>query len=582
MGRKKGRQRGDFATKAQSAAQRTLVRERASEADVDRRPYRGGWSASSSLPSSPSSSFTSSAQLSKSGIRAGASSATGERPRITVSVTQLQGILAERRLQDRALDGEMRRFLAQQGTTVRSEAAGRYAALMRLREGGVGGSEEGAACGDASTPRHEPGWLLTYEHGTDFVPNEFAATARSTGGESVEGELDASVGGGTSEGASCSDPGRTRRRRHPPSLQCMCVSALAPALDDYVESCGPDAVRSVLDLMPSHVLADLSALYCGTTGGAGDDMAAVLGCHGQAERLALHAPAVEDSDDDEEEDGHGDDDNDRERAPHRGYRHMSDAGVLSLIPRLVSAAGAGTVEYAYDAPDSWEDLDVDYSAPAATLVSPARLEGCTNLRRLELCGARRLSALALSSLLRRCSRITHLSLSGTLDAESGPASLLDPNDGIAALLPELRVLDLSRCGWLTDGILVAFLFRALPVAMTKASSTNEAAPPPSSLEMVSVSGSSGVTLAAVEELNGRLGGAPYVSTVPQRRRRSRAAQLEEEEEERERWRRSAAARRDRGSASRGELVAVKRWKDRHSSRIGCSNRGAADNTSGDA
>jgi len=581
MGRKKGRQRGSFATKAQRAAHQTLVRERAAEADGDRRPYRGGgWSSGAPGGHAPSS---------KSGIRAGSSSSAagrggGERPRVTVSVTQLRGILAERRLQDRALEGEMRRFLSQRGTTVRSEAAGRYAALMRLRErgGAAGAGEDGAACGDASTPHHEPGWLLTYDHERDFVPNEFATANRAATGNGEERSAGATAGDPSSFLSTSDSVGQYAgmAKRQPPSLQSMCVSSLAPVLDEYVDSCGADAVRSVLDLMPSHVLADVSALYCSNSirsgsmdrrGGVEDDMAAVLGCHAQAERLALYAPIEKEVDEEEEEEETDDREGSEDGGSKRNVKFLSDSGILSLIPRLVSVSSRsfsshldeydpggsvevrkGGIEYAYDAPDSWEDLDVDH-CPAAT---SARLEGCTNLRRLELCGARRVTARSLSFLLRRCSRITHLSLSGSLDAESGPALLLDPRDGVSCLLSDLKVLDLSHCDWLTDGTLAAFLLHVVPEAGSEA------------LEMVSVSGCPGVTMAAVEELNGQLGGAPYVSTAVQRWRRSCVA-LREEEEEWEKRRRD-----ERDEPARADIVAVKRWKDKRS-RFGCANDGTS-------
>jgi len=169
---------------------------------------------------------------------------------------------------------------------------------------------------------------------------------------------------------------------------------------------------------------------------------------------------------------------------------LSDAGFLSLCPRIQPESSI----------DCWEGID--YECASST--------GCFHLRRLELIDCQ-ISFEALHTVLRCCSNLTHLGLSGCFNdlPDALHFDFLNGNDipparvindvltGIAAdngetettrllrqllflsqkdvreretyseavscfvglheILPDLRVLDISECTWVTSMVIVQFI-----------------------------------------------------------------------------------------------------------------------------
>ena len=166
-------------------------------------------------------------------------------------------------------------------------------------------------------------------------------------------------------------------------------------------------------------------------------------------------------------------------------RPLSDVGLLSLCPTIQPESTA----------ECWEGIDFDCATST----------GCFHLRRLELIDCQ-ISFEALHTVLRCCSNLTHLGLSGCFNdllpdalhfdvlnghdvppcrvindvlagiaAENGETTLLlrqllflSQNDvreiescsesvsfvGIHESLPELRFLDVSNCSWVTPHMIV--------------------------------------------------------------------------------------------------------------------------------
>ena len=117
----------------------------------------------------------------------------------------------------------------------------------------------------------------------------------------------------------------------------------------------------------------------------------------------------------------------------------------------------------YEVEDSWESLDLDYVS----------YQGCWKLERLEIRDYQATNIKHLTTFLSKCPRITHLSLSTSLNSMSGPKILLanetehydcedDDFDGtIVDALRNLQVLDLSGCRWITYDILHCFIKRLI-------------------------------------------------------------------------------------------------------------------------
>jgi hypothetical protein len=271
----------------------------------------------------------------------------------------------------------------------------------------------------------------------------------------------------------------------------------------YVAACGHDFIGECLKAASPEVLAQLSislarsslqssdedeAIYATT-----DGVVRALVHSGVATGLVLKGAPLLQTDDLEhiEEDSIQDNDEDMDT------RWLSDEGLLALCPRLLPQINVSGRAFH----DDWETLDVD-------LDLTSRLAGCFHLTRLELIDIplRALSAKggvtlgALRHVLQCCPGITHLGLSGcfyntgsvreagedvnlllcgtkllvsqplTADGDDKVSQRLSQYDGfdcigmseikgLHQLLPELQVLDLSHCNWVTPMMLFRFLLQ---------------------------------------------------------------------------------------------------------------------------
>jgi hypothetical protein len=244
-----------------------------------------------------------------------------------------------------------------------------------------------------SKQRHEPGWVLHYSEGD--------AKERCAG---------------------------------PPTLQSLCVESLGPVITEYLYVYGVDVLSSLFNTLPSNVLAELSVKVSENVG-VDDALVQALGSHNHVEALALHSA---------------------------GPGRVTAAGILSIVPRVMTA-GACAGNNNGDKEETWEDVDL-------TL----QIRGCCRMKRLELCNVQIAGIVeedededtdyeravkaeeeledALLSLLRLCPRITHFSMAGSF--RSYPHRLFQL---IPTTLPSLQVLDLSRCMWMDDTILITFV-----------------------------------------------------------------------------------------------------------------------------
>lgn len=197
------------------------------------------------------------------------------------------------------------------------------------------------------------------------------------------------------------------------SLQSKCVVVMGQYILEYLEALGKEELRALLSLLPSETLANLS-VEVSKIKGINNDLAVVLGKHAHCEALCFRATQDEET--------------------------LNDEGIRELIPHLPSQG----------VQDSWEDFDGTDDA----LVDVMHLEGCNvRLKRLELLDCRSISADVLIELLEKCACITHLSLAGSLNGVEDGIKILR---AIPNLLPALRVLDLTKCSWMTTSLLGSF------------------------------------------------------------------------------------------------------------------------------
>ena len=238
----------------------------------------------------------------------------------------------------------------------------------------------------------------------------------------------------------------------------------------YVAGCGQHFVAESLSSVSSQIMTEVSVSLAEHGVLLTDGVVQCLaGC---AEGLVFNGASQG-----YEEDPPGDD----------STRPLSDVGFLSLCPRIQPESSV----------ESWEGIDFECASST----------GCFHLKRLELIDCQQISFEALFTVLRCCSNLTHLGLSGCFNdlpdalhfdlngrtipparvirdaltdvaADNGETTrllrqllFLSPKDvreteiyseavnvvGIHELLPELRVLDVSKCNWVTPYMIVQFI-----------------------------------------------------------------------------------------------------------------------------
>ncbi|KAL3775633.1 hypothetical protein ACHAWO_001900 [Cyclotella atomus] len=478
MGRKKGKQSGDFHCKKLNAEHlHKLYVDNASEANRYRNPVsscpgRGsGYRASSSAPTNEniagrwdstgrschgdkwSTIFAnrSSTEPYVSSSRHGQNAARG--------LAHLRHLLEDRRTEDRMHDRQHR--LAVQRSRIRGSG-------LSFQDSVRGNNTFDPGQQHLQLGRNEPGWIISQ-------PME-----------------------------------NTNDWNRIPSLQLLAAQVLGPLLPMHVAACGHDFMGDCLKSASPEVLAQLSISLAQSSSQSDEDEAIyattdgvvkALVHSGVATRLVLKgAPLVQTNDfehDEEESIQDTDDDVDT--------RWLSDQGLLALCPRLLPQSNLSGDAFH----DDWETLDVD-------LDLTSRLAGCFHLTRLELIDIPLGSSSAqggvtlgaLRHALQSCPGITHLGLSGCFYntgsvREAGEdvnlllcgtkqltsqSSTADGGDkvshgfsqydgfegnemseikGLHELLPELQVLDLSHCNWVTPMMIFRFLMQCREASVVR-------------------------------------------------------------------------------------------------------------------
>lgn len=399
MGRKKGKQSGGFSRKALHTAYVTEVNTYVSEARKTQ-PRRQAYSHLASHDSSPRNVQCQSVQRI-------CNSTTVEQIRRPVPIiNQLQGLLLERRWEDRVEDRDWRRRQARNNSTGATKATDLVS--MQIPDENL----------------NPPGWIHFYKNAEEIKMDRVSSYAKLKQRRQLEKHItDAQT---TLENIIIN--------KNIPSLKYLCTKTLAPALPHYIRAWGGDTVHAILATLPAQILTLLSTLTVCTDG----DMVRVIGKHSHLDRLSLCFFRS----------------NGNKKGPPT-MDDMSSAAVLDLVPRFRHRNQEGAA-YVPSQDLAWEDMDD---------MQHGSWEGCVLLKRLEIRDAPKLSSCALSTLLEKCAGITHLSLCHSFNSYHGIEILLDPVTGILGknimFWKHGEVLDLSYCDWLTESMLLEFLVTLL-------------------------------------------------------------------------------------------------------------------------
>lgn len=453
MGRKKGKQAGQFANKKTNLLHRYTLNDYATEADEYRNPVRttfraedvgrwhrdgtglGGRDKWSTLFSSKSSSSTTTVRSQSNAALIGQSAAVGRR------MAHLRFLLEERRIEDRIDDRQLRLRLQRQRMR-KLQLEGGYNDICTANE---------TSCGE----RHEPGWLLTQDMHKHYEHDNINSIS---------------------------------------SLQNLAAQRLGPLLPMYVAACGHEYVGNALQSVSSDVLCEISIALANSPQSEStitDGVIKSLVQSGVASRLVLKGTGAPVEDHCNRDVGdRGDDEDDTHL--------LSDVGLLAICPKIQS----NHVDTNAPFDDNNGDEDDSSCDNWETIAHDIATVGCIHLTRLELIdiplsvasstnsSLGGISINALRRVLKTCPGITHLSLSGcfrncqqntSLIEQAHDANMLiggsfsststpQPFDqfrcddgesvsGLDDLLPDLRVLDLSYCNWLTSDALKLFLMK---------------------------------------------------------------------------------------------------------------------------
>jgi len=501
MGRNKGKQCGEFDRKCQNAHHRhTVYIDRVSEANRYRNPmqigsgqgYRndapcsnnniidrssgywhrdgssyGGGDKWSSIFSSSNRSSTSSTSIQSSSRSIVAA---------TMGLSHLRHLLEDRQIEDRVHDRQHRLRLQRSRLLIES-----YNNDIMQKSTSTKSIED----------RHEAGWLLSYDK----------------------------------------DQTQQNTTNSIPSLQKLATQQLGPILPIYCASLGNEFVGEALKSVSADILSQLSISLAKNNYHPTDGVVKALAHSGVLSEVVLRGaplPSLSDGTSDHDEEECNDD-----------ARWLGDSGILSLCPKILPTENidgdiSPSIDYDSDTSshehDDWERIDFDIGLNT-------RMTGCFHLKRLELIdiplrqyssGESHLrggiSIQALREVLRSCSNITHLSLSGcfmnweteclssVLPEESDKINMFlggnpsltsltqsiktlgklnqsdsevkhllpqllfhqmfENNDkqngisGLADLLPELEVLDLSDCSWISPVMMIQFLLKVWERSIT--------------------------------------------------------------------------------------------------------------------
>ncbi len=305
--------------------------------------------------------------------------------------------------------------------------------------------------------------------------------------------------------------GKKQNRHAVPSLQTLAIQALSPILNDFVACLGKEYVHERLGSLPGYHISALSVI----TQNVNDDAAFVLGAHSHIEGLVLNGPhnnyhVEEDYEDEESE------------------RCGTSFSVKGLLSMLILTAGDKRELHQNDAfiekyqndnevVDCWEDLVEEAKIQDACMVQSAQTR--SRLTRLELRNFNPNSVQDVIDFLLKLPQLTHLSLSGSFNAITGPqfllwdASITAREDKEYAsfldLFSNLEILDLSGCQWLHFDLLRSFVVRLQKKKELRRNADNKAVPG-TSLKLICVGGNDGYLNAHCGVLNEMLNSNPMI------------------------------------------------------------------------
>ena len=364
------------------------------------------------------------------------------RPRVAVNVNQLRGLLRQRILEDRQRDVNFRRAGIIQNTS----------SIDMQRE-----KEETNVKSEIETMN--VGWLMNYNHRAILA------------GIEGTGMLDKDD-----------------------SLEKISILALAPVMNEYVAACGVEYMHERIAALPGEEICFLSSLCRDVD----DEIAYILGGHSHVDKLVLN----------------GNDDYYRigeleEEIGRDEERCLTATGLLLIANPSGSMIPTCADNIANTMVDSWEALSLQeqhghQQDPSFGMISLN--EECSNLKRLELRNFYTDDIFHFAQFLRGCSKLTHLSLSNSLNSIIGEqillwedTTVLNGTRTLLDLLPNLQILDLQGCQWLHFDLLYQFVERIMQICESR--STTHDRFPSTPLEMICVGGCSKYVSKQCEYLN---------------------------------------------------------------------------------
>ena len=258
-----------------------------------------------------------------------------------------------------------------------------------------------------------------------------------------------------------------------PTLQQLCIQSLALHLQQYINACGEEYILNRLSLLPSSIISALSVSCRDVT----DQMAYVMGKQSHVEALVLCAMSQTHKSDEMKENetlNHGGticNRNEIHILNSRSNWNFTEDGLLSLIPSYNDEESITL--------DCWEENEIQDDQIILSSNQQQKHLKRLELRNFQTeSGGGTNSMNCIIAFFQAHSHITHLSLCQSFNAISGPQLLLldenndcyDPNqktnnfnDGttILSILENLQVLDLSGCTWVHFDLLRLFLQRML-------------------------------------------------------------------------------------------------------------------------
>ena len=467
MGKKKGKQRGQYSTKAKNAAYQLEMY----QYQHDHHYYATG--KTNTTNTTPKTKIQN-PELQK---------YCNEKRRNAVSLSVLRGMIRERLLEDRQRDANYRRHVSMNTNIFPSSnynSDGRY----NNPNAKIYNSDDACSNNEIMMTDKMVGWILTYNHREAMAGIEQPKYDVWKSLQDFNDDINCnsshcnivSCDGVYSDGS---------------SLQLLCIKSLASHLQEYIDTCGEDYMIQQLSVLPSNIISSLS-ICCKNIS---DEIVYVLGTlinYHDVQGLVLNAaPVIPDASDFADS---------RKNCPCtaataskndcssplsviRSKTSFTDNGLISLFHRNVHQLEESLLSSKLSSElDNWDDhYDLDHVRLTENHIPKGFMSSQNSinhsLKRFEIRNFQTDNAHTFLSFLQGNPSITHLSISQSFNAISGPRVLLfndynfneeEGEDGyeikadkktILNILENLQVLDLSYCKWVHYDLLHLFTQR---------------------------------------------------------------------------------------------------------------------------